>query len=117
MTFKNPNDGLLHFHHGGQFALTRWTNLYFPVSQLLWGDAIGGPVAPIFGYNVVDLAVYESNKKRDSFFAHVLYWVLPQVAAGKAPHIVALQNAIDLADAGIADDLESASKQPVPSSN
>jgi len=117
LTFKNPNDGLLHFHHGGQFALTRWTNLYFPVSQLLWGDAIGGPVAPIFGYNVVDLAVYESNKKRDSFFAHVLYWVLPQVAAGKAPHIVALQNAIDLADAGIADDLESASKQPVPSSN
>jgi hypothetical protein len=101
LTFENPNDHLRHFHHGGQFALTRWTNLYFPVSQLLWGDAIGGPVVPVFGKNVVDLPVYENNAKRDSFFAHILYWTLPRDTGSNAPHIVALQNAIDLADTGI----------------
>ena len=30
-------------HHGAPFAVTRWTNLYFP------GDIIGGPVARLFG--------------------------------------------------------------------
>lgn len=105
LTFKNPNDGLQHFHHGGMFALTRWTNLYFPVSQLLWGDAIGGPIAPVFGDHVADLPVYENKTKRDSFFAHVLYWALPPDEGSKAPHIVALQNAIDLADTGVANGL------------
>jgi hypothetical protein len=42
LTFKNPQSHMRTFHHGGQFALTRWTNLYFPVSQLLWGDAMAG---------------------------------------------------------------------------
>jgi hypothetical protein len=112
LTFEKA--GARRFHHGGQFALTRWTNLYFPVSQLLWGDAIGGPVAPVFGYNAVDVPVYESKAQRDSFFAHILYWVLPPGVGSKAPHIVALQNAIDLADTGIVNGLESASRPPAP---
>jgi hypothetical protein len=35
LTFENPRNHLRQFHHGGQFALTRWTNLFFPASQLL----------------------------------------------------------------------------------
>ena len=108
LTYENPNDHLRYFHHGGQFALTRWTNLYFPLFQLVWGDAIGGPVAPIFGDGVVDVPVYESKSRRDSFFAHVLYWVIPVGEGSKAPHIVALQNAIDPADTGIVNGLQSA---------
>src|SRR5262245_51371888 len=30
-------------HHGAPFAVTRWTNLYFP------GDIVGGPIAGVFG--------------------------------------------------------------------
>jgi hypothetical protein len=93
LTFVNPKDGIRYFHHGGQFALTRWTNLYFPNSQLLWGDAIGGEVGSVF----------TSMSKRDEFFAHVLYWDMKH---GKdAPHIEALRMAIDLADTGLANSL------------
>ena len=37
------------FHHGALFGVTRWTNLYFPMAELIWGDAIGGEIAPVFG--------------------------------------------------------------------
>ncbi|MGZ9190404.1 MAG: hypothetical protein ACXW39_10145, partial [Nitrospira sp.] len=36
-------------HHGAPFAVTRWTNLYFP------GDIIGGPVAGVFGKGIKDV--------------------------------------------------------------
>ena len=36
-------------HHGAPFAVTRWTNLYFP------GDIIGGPVVPLFGEGIRDV--------------------------------------------------------------
>jgi hypothetical protein len=107
LTFTNPIDHKRHFHHGGQFALTRWTNLYFPVSQLLWGDPIGGEVGSVFGdglgTNVADVPVFTNAARRDSFFAHVLYWDLTQGSA--APHIAALKDAIDLADTGTANAL------------
>jgi hypothetical protein len=85
MSFENPNDKLRYFHHGGQFALTRWTNLYFLVSEVLWGDAIGGPVATIFGdpektkidpalgQYVADAPVYTNDSHNISFFAHTHY--------------------------------------------
>jgi hypothetical protein len=104
LTYVNPNNGQKHFHHGGQFALTRWTNLYFPLSQLLWGDAIGGPLAPVFGDHVADVPVHTTAQKTDSFFAHVLYWDFRQE---RPPHIEALQNAIDFADSGVANGLGS----------
>jgi hypothetical protein len=108
LTFKNPNTGRRQFHHGGLFALTRWTNLYFPASQLLWGDAIGGELGMLFGdaseSNIADVAIFTNEKKRDAFFAHVRYWddlgfkIVP-------PHIEVLRRAIDLADIGTADAL------------
>lgn len=103
LTFQNPDTHQRTFHHGGQFALTRWTNLYFPAVQLFWGDAIGGPVAPLFGKNVADCPVYTNVAKKDAFFSHVLYWSL--AFGNTAPHIVTLKKAIDLADKGTANDL------------
>ena len=103
LTFLNPLDRQRHFHHAGLFALSRWTNLYFPVAQLLWGDAIGGPIAPVFGDNIVDVPVWTNRSKRDAFFSHVLYW---DTRLGRdAANIVALQKAIDLADTGTSDDM------------
>ncbi len=102
MTFHNPKTGKRQFHHGGQFALTRWTNLYFPASQLLWGDAIGGEIGSLFGDasggNIADVPIFTNIAKRDAFFAHVLYWDLKYGA--DAPHIEALKRAIDLSDSG-----------------
>jgi hypothetical protein len=112
MTFTYPKETERHFHHGGQFALTRWTNLYFPVSQVLWGDAIGGPVAAIFGdpdktkadaqlgRYVADLPVWTSRRRHHSFFAHTLYWDTKQPDGRNAPHIEKLCAAIDLDDSG-----------------
>jgi hypothetical protein len=81
LTFVNPNTHKRVFHHGGQFALTRWTNLYFPAVQLLWGDAIGGQVRSLFGENVSDWPVSTNSSSKDSFFAHVLYWDLAKGTA------------------------------------
>lgn len=107
LTFHNPKTGKRQFHHGGQFALTRWTNLYFPASQLLWGDAIGGEVGSLFGGdsggNIADVPIFTNAAKRDAFFAHVLYWDLERGA--DAPHIEALKRAIDLGDGGAANAL------------
>lgn len=89
------------FHHGAQFGLTRWTNLYFPMSQLFWGDAIGGPVGPAFGEAVFDVPVYTERPGAADFFTHVTYWDIKRKGGRDAPHIVTLRNAIDLADTGI----------------
>ena len=34
LTIVDPQTNRRHFHHGAQFGLTRWTNLYFPMSEL-----------------------------------------------------------------------------------
>ena len=88
------------------FGLTRWTNIYFPRLQLFWGDAIGGALSPIFGYHIVDLEVSTKLAGGADFFTHTAYWdVCREPATFQAPHIVALQEAIDLADIGKAIDV------------
>ena len=42
-------------HHAGLFALTRWTNLYFPYSGLINGDPIAGPLAGQYGEWIRDI--------------------------------------------------------------
>ena len=61
LTFENPKTRQRQIHNGALFGLTRWTNIYFPRSQIFWGDAIGGALSPIFGRHIVDLEV--STKK------------------------------------------------------
>lgn len=68
-------------HHGAPFGPTRWTNLYFPVSHLVMGDLVGGPLAPLFGPGVRDVAVRPGGRGRwKQFhrrlfpFSHSAYW-------------------------------------------
>ena len=55
-------------HHAGLFALTRWTNLYFPYSGLIDGDPIGGPLSGQFGAWVRDIRLDDAKG-----FAHTRY--------------------------------------------
>jgi hypothetical protein len=103
LTFANPKTGKRQVHNGALFGLTRWTNIYFPRSQLFWGDAIGGALSPIFGYHIVDLEVSTRKAGGDDFFTHTAYWdVHRQPDTHDAPHIVTLRKAVDLADTGAA---------------
>jgi hypothetical protein len=62
-------------HHGGLFALTRWTNLYYPALWGIFGDLVGGPLVPWFGPGVRDIAVGSSHKLTDrTLLAHLAYW-------------------------------------------
>ncbi|HWK94734.1 MAG TPA: hypothetical protein VNR39_04855 [Pseudolabrys sp.] len=123
LTYENPTAGhAREFHHGGQFALTRWTNLYFPAHELLWGDAVGGPVKNIFGApkeadqparsHIADVEVYVGTpdlpKPPITRFAHVLYWSRCKIGNRVSQHIRALERAVDLEDRA----LESRARQP-----
>lgn len=61
--------------HGAMFALTRWTNLYFPKHGLIGGDPVGGPLERHFGQWIRDLPV-EARKVGFMGFAHNYYWKL-----------------------------------------
>ena len=99
LTFIKPETSKRLFHHGALFGLTRWTNLYFPVSNLFWGDAIGGSVGPVFGKSVVDIPIFVRKSGIADFFSHITYWDIERTGGRTAPHIVALRQAINLADA------------------
>ncbi len=89
------------FHHGAQFGLARWTNLYFKRTELLWGDAVGGPLADVFGKAVLDVEVFTNKTKTPEFFTHTAYWDTKR-GGRTSQHIVELRKAIDLEDAGTA---------------
>ena len=80
-------------HHAAPFAATRWTNIYAPRQNLLWGDVIGGPVAPLFGAGVKDVALHGEAGR--SFVAHVRYW---ELGHGDHEHLEALCAALNLFD-------------------
>lgn len=59
------------FDHGAPFAVTRWTNLYFPAKWLgLKGDLVGGPIAPQFGCWVHDIKLPPLR----GLVSHTRYW-------------------------------------------
>ena len=97
--FENPDTHTAQLHHGGTFGMTRWTNLYFPIVSILWGDAIGGPVRPVFGDCAKDVIVSTKTAGGPAFFTHVAYWKTDCPDGRKAPHLAALIEAIDLPDA------------------
>ena len=113
LTYHNPKTGNRQIHNGALFGLTRWTNIYFPRSQIFWGDAIGGALSPIFGYHVVDLEVSTRKAGGADFFTHTAYWdVERDPDTYRAPHIVALRKAVDLADTGAAVELVDEAADP-----
>ena len=79
-------------HHAAPFALTRWTNLYFPCRLLVWGDLVGGPVAPVFGPAVRDVAVTTTHWR--GLLSHTFYWQ-PDT---HNQHLGELRKALDLLD-------------------
>lgn len=104
---KQDSDGLISFthegkirlHHGGMFGMTRWTNLYFPVLDIFWGDAIGGPVAPVFGGCVKDLKVWTNKACQTDGFKHIAYWQTDCAPDRRdAPHLASLIEAVNLSD-------------------
>jgi hypothetical protein len=99
LAFDNPKTQAKQVHNGALFGLTRWTNIYFPVFQIFWGDAIGGALGPIFGRHIVDVPVSTTKKGGADFFTHTAYWdVERKPDEWNAPHIAALRDAVDLAD-------------------
>jgi hypothetical protein len=101
LSFTDP-EGTVRLHHGGLFGMTRWTNLFFPMKEIFWGDAIGGPVKDIFrgtapeGY-AEDKPVWTERKGNYAFFTHTKYWDT-ECPNRQAPHIQALIEAVDLPD-------------------
>lgn len=98
IAFDDKAMGKLRLHHGGTFGMTRWTNLYFEMKEIFWGDAIGGKVSGVFGAGVKDVQVWTDSAHNDGFFQHVSYWKTNCTEQRQAPHIAALIDAIDLLD-------------------
>ncbi len=80
-------------HHAALFAPVRWTNIYAVPRNILWGDVVSGPVAPLFGPGVKDVALAGDVAK--SFIAHTKYWA---TGFGDQEHLEALRAAINLLD-------------------
>ncbi len=83
-------------HHAAVFAAVRWTNIYAPVKWLLWGDVVGGPVAPLFGPGVRDVPLTGPIGKR--WLAHTHYWDVAE-AGVQDEHLVVLRAAVNLLEA------------------
>lgn len=109
-SIDGPDDGGLEYsrHDGGrvvlgsqaQFAVTRWTNLWFPVSRgSLRGDWFGGALRPLYGAGVRDVPVPDDAPDgRRRGVAHLRYFSRPDgrmAAALRAA--LALEAGTDLA--------------------
>jgi hypothetical protein len=98
LSFTDPDGKKKRFHHAALFGMTRWTNLFFPMSQLFWGDAVGGPLKDIWGRYVRDVEVSTCTPPASAFFTHTAYWSLKAPEGRRAPQIAALREAINLED-------------------
>ena len=98
LTFANKVSGRTEFHHAAVFGLTRWTNLYFPMVQMFWGDAIGGPLKDIFGRYIKDIPVSTVASGAASFFTHTSYWKISGPLGRGSPQIDVLRREVNLED-------------------
>lgn len=67
-------------HHAAPFAVTRWTNLYFPARLGVFGDLVGGPLQSAFGQGIRDIAVRTealAGLAKFTLLAHTRYWHAP----------------------------------------
>ncbi|THD54709.1 MAG: hypothetical protein E8A46_07495 [Bradyrhizobium sp.] len=97
LAFRNPNTGKKEFHHAALFGLTRWTNLYFEMNQMFWGDAIGGPLK-IFGPYIEDVKVSTLPSGGPALFTHTSYWKITGPMGRGSPQIGELRAAVNLVD-------------------
>ena len=88
---KSPKHWIL--HHAAPFAVVRWTNVYDPSSAVIFGDLIGGPLAPSLGRAIVDVDL-SALRGRSWRFSHTRYW-----DPGAAPaQLEAVRSAVNLLD-------------------
>lgn len=81
-------------NHAAPFALTRWTNLYFPFGSILRGDPVSGPLADCFGEWIRDRKLPHPNGSPIGM-AHTMYWD----ASTAGEHINILRESLGLDDA------------------
>ena len=84
-------------HHAAVFAPTQWTNIFFPVKNLLWGDFIAGPLRGVLGQGIRDVSVSIDGNDRSGFFSHTRYWKLP-IDGSIPPYLIELRRALDIAN-------------------
>ena len=104
-------------HHAALFGYTRWSNLYSPVQNILWGDQISGPLKAAFGLQakpsqtlsgIRDIAVMPERDAdghpvkgtKPPFMAHVKYWTMQlskkDTGANTPYHIQMLRDVLNL---------------------
>jgi hypothetical protein len=91
------------FHGAALFGLTRWTNLYFPVKWVMWGDLVGGKLAStplgkdkiLFGEAIMDVEVDGAPSR--NLFAHTAYWTVPKHRSFPL-YLTELRTAVNIAD-------------------
>jgi hypothetical protein len=69
LTDRRKTRSVLVPHHAGSFALTRWTNLFFPYKGLLNGDPVAGPLSGCLGHWIRDIRLNQTT----TGFAHCRY--------------------------------------------
>jgi hypothetical protein len=69
-------------HHGGPFAVVRWTNVFDPDRAVYKGDLIGGPLAGTFGPAIEDIDLSRADGQSGRF-THGRYWHPGQSAKRK----------------------------------
>jgi len=89
----------LFLHHAAPFAVTRWTNIYFPAYLGLFGDFVGGPMRPVFGKGIRDIPVTTSRWNGIARFIpgvpHVMYWD-SRHDGGRGSSLAFLRQALDI---------------------
>lgn len=81
---------------GAMFAVTRWTNIWFPCRFGLFGDPFGGAVRPTFGNGVRDLPITGGRWWRFiPVFPHVAYW-RGTSSSDQSDNVALLREALDL---------------------
>jgi hypothetical protein len=87
-----PIDAALRIpHHAAVFAPVVWTNIFFENALIVFGDIIGGPVAPVLGRGVLDVRL----KIGAPVFRHLDYWKNP-TSDPPEPWLRALRRAVNL---------------------
>ena len=81
-------------HHAALFAVTRWTNLYYPTRLAIFGDVAGGPLAGVLGPGILDRSVSTGSWRGRTPLAHHAYW-LDSEGAAKHPAVDELIAALD----------------------
>jgi hypothetical protein len=103
----------LHIQHAAVFAFTRWTNLFFPVRRVIFGDIVGGPIAPLLGRGVKDVRVHCRHLRERGLLSHTSYWT-DLGFHGDPNHVDALRMALDLDDRATASTLPSSTDEEGP---